>query len=65
MTDPALIHQPRHARALADAREHLRRALAALQATDLPRSADAAEVGIVHAVLRDQLTTIEQLQRRT
>lgn len=61
----ARIHQPQHQRALHDARDHLRRAVAAIVAADLPRAADAAELGIVHSVLRDQLITIEQLQRRT
>lgn len=61
----AQIHRPPHAAALIDARDHLKRALAAIVAADLPRAADAAELGIVHSVLRDQLITIEQLQRRT
>ena len=63
--DPARIHEPQHARALADARDHLRRCLAAIAAAHLPRATDAAELGTVHATLRDQLTAIERLQIRT
>ena len=67
MTTDALaaVHRPVHAAALADARDHLRRCLAAIVAADLPRAADAAELGILHSVLRDQLISLEQLQRRT
>jgi len=58
MAELALLHQPPHQQALADARNHLRRCLAALRACDLPRAGDAA------AVLADQLIAIEQLQAR-
>jgi hypothetical protein len=62
--DPSRIHQPRHVLPLDDARDHVRRALAALRATELPRAPDARELGTIHSVLADQLTAIEQLRRR-
>lgn len=57
----ARIHEPAHARPLSDACDHLRRASAALAATWIPRAADAAELRLIHAAIRDQLRALERI----
>lgn len=58
------LHQPAHERSLIDARDYLKRACAALAATEHPSPNQAAELGRLHSQLRDVLCGLETLGRR-
>lgn len=59
---PDRSRPPAHALALRDAHERLRQACAALRACEHPDGAKAARLGVVHAVLVDQLAELDRLR---
>jgi hypothetical protein len=58
-----LLHAEPHLLALADAHDRLRQAVAALRACEHPNGVVAARLGVVHAVLVDQLAELERLRQ--
>ncbi len=57
------LHRPQHAWALDDARDHLRRCLSALAASQPPDPVQAAEIARMHARLADELGALNTLGR--
>ena len=61
--DRGMEHAPPHVVALADARDHLRRACAAIGSAEHPDARRAAELVRLHSRLRDELLALETLKR--
>ena len=62
MTDPARQHQPAHAEALEDARQHVVRALAALKAAAALDAVTAQRLAATHSALINVLADLERGQ---